>query len=170
MDIWKYLEKKFHNSPKKLYVAKQIFAHGLRISENGTLLLGKIKIPYTSLATAIGVDRRTVKETVISLLNDRKTKDFFKNLENAGPFLREVARILGYRCLIIEVFQDKPGILARIASIIEKKNINIVQVVAEDPNLVKNPKLYIIIACDKVPGEVISEILKDPNIKSLTIH
>ncbi len=167
--VWELLSDMFKDSPKKLYVAKQIFAHGLRVDERGRILLRDIRVPYTSFARAIGVDRRTVKETIAKLLEDERTRAFFRNIEPAGPFLIRVSRMLGYRCLIVEVFRDKPGIIAMVSSALAKRGVNIVQVLAEDPNLVERPKLYMIVTGD-VPGEAVSEILKDPNIKSVTIQ
>jgi len=159
----------FKDSPKKLYVAKQLFAYGLRIDEKGHILLRDIKIPYASFANAVGVDRRTVKETIMKLLQNECTKNFFINIEPAGPFLIKVSRILGYRCLAIEVFEDRPGIIAMVATALAKRGVNIVQILAEDPNLVERPKLYIIVT-GEVPGDAISEILKDSNIKSITVQ
>lgn len=167
--VWKTLSEMFKDSPKKLYVAKQLFTYGLRIDEKGHILLRDVKIPYTSFAKAIGVDRRTVKETIIKLLQNDLTKRFFNNIEPAGPFLIKVLRLLKYRCLTIEVFEDKPGIIAMVATALAKRGVNIVQVLAEDPTLVERPKLYIIVAGD-VPGDAISEILKDSNIKSITVQ
>lgn len=167
--MWKILAEMFKDSPKKLYVAKQLFAYGLRIDSKGRILLGNVKVPYASFASAIGVDRRTVKETVMKLLQNEQTKIFFTNIEPAGPFLIKVSRILGYRCLAIEVFEDRPGIIAMVATALAKRGVNIVQILAEDPNLVERPKLYIIVA-GEVPGDAISEILKNSNIKSITVQ
>ncbi|RLE80923.1 MAG: hypothetical protein DRJ51_04865 [Thermoprotei archaeon] len=168
MDIWERLEEKFGRSSKKMLVAKTIFKYGLRIDDKGQIFLGDIKIPYTSIAKPLGVDRRTVKETVFEILGDNILKDFFKNLEPAGPFLRRVSRILNYRCIAVEVFEDRPGILAKVSGALAKRDVNVVQVIAEDPNLVENPKLYVIVKGEP-PGEAISEILRDPNTKSVTI-
>ena len=167
MKLWKTLEEKLGKDSKKMYVARTLFQYGLRIV-NEEIRLGDIKIPYTSLAKALGVDRRTVKETLKIISEDPFLRKFFEKLENAGPFLRSVSRLLGYRCLVVEVYEDKPGILARIASSLAKYNINIVQVIAEDPNLVENPKLYIIVSCN-IPGETLNEILYNSNVKQVTI-
>jgi len=167
--VWKTLSEMFKDSPKKLYVAKRLFAYGLRIDERGHILLRDVKVPYASFAKAIGVDRRTVKETVMKLLQNDLTRAFFNNIEPAGPFLIKVLRLLKYRCLAIEVFEDKPGIIAMVATALAKRGVNIVQVLAEDPNLVEKPKLYIIVA-GEVPGDAISEILKNSNIKSITVQ
>ncbi|RLE92561.1 MAG: regulator, partial [Thermoprotei archaeon] len=44
----------------------------------------------------------------------------------------------------------------------------IVQVVAEDPNLIPNAKLYIIVEGD-IPGNVIQKMLENPIIKRVTV-
>jgi len=168
LDLWSSLEKRFRRGSKKMLVAKTLFKYGLRINKVGEVFLGDIKIPYTAVSRALGVDRRTLKSTIEDILKERFLRDFFMNLEPAGPFLRRVSKILGYRCLAIEVYEDKPGILAMVSTALAKRGVNIVQVIAEDPNLVEEPKLYVIVA-GEVPGDALNEIIRNENIKSLTI-
>ncbi len=169
MRIWDVIEEKFGRSSKKIAVIKTLMMYGFRIDGNGIIYCGKVKIPYVSVARACNVDRRTVKETIKDLLKNNILKEFFMNLEPAGAFLRKVAKILGYRCLVIRAVEDKPGILAMVSTALAKRNVNIVQVIAEDPNLFENPRLYIITS-NEIPGEAISEILQNKDmIESLTI-
>lgn len=148
---------------KKSKVIRYLIKYGLSVNENGEILCGSIKIPYSSLARAAEVDRRTVRKAVEEILNVPHLKSFFSRIEPAGPSLRKVARLLGYRCLIIEPIRDQPGILALVSSALAKRNINIIQVIAEDPNIYPQQKLYVITE-GEVPGEVIDELLKSPLI------
>lgn len=168
MSIWDRIYQKFGNSEKKICVIKSLLMYGLRVTEKGIFIGEKIKIPYTSIAAALDIDRRTVMECVREIRRDPLLKTFFGNLEPAGASLKNVARILGYRCLVIETYEDKPGILASVARILAEKNINILQVIAEDPNLISEPKLYLIVSSN-ISGDVIDKLLKLPIIKYVTI-
>ncbi len=153
---------------KKLEVLKVLLKYGLSVRD-GVIYLGeRIKVPYKSVALEAGVDRRTVFETTRLITNDEFLREFFSRLRPAGPSLVNVAKLLGYRCLVVETFEDKPGILAWVASALAEKGINILQVVAEDPTLYEEPKLYIVVS-SSVPGEVIDKILQHPAIKRVSI-
>ncbi len=166
--MWEKIRRAFRRSGKKLEIAKLMITYGLSVNEMEEILCGTLRIPHTSAAKACGTDRRTVKETVRTILGDPELREFYRNLEPAGSSLKRVSRLMGYRCLTIETTKDQPGIIAGVSSSLAKRNINIVQIVAEDPNLYPQPRLYIIVSGD-VPGEALTEILQQPVIKSLTI-
>lgn len=173
VEIWSRIERLFSRREKgrpaerSLKVIKTIIAHGFRIGRDRQVYCGDVRIPITSLAEACGVDRRTVRKAIEVVASDPKLRSFFENLEPAGPFLRKVSEMLGYSCLIVETFRDQPGIIASVSSVLAKRGINIVQIVAEDPSLYEEPKLYII-AQGEIPQDVMSEILSNPLIKSLS--
>ncbi|RLE66766.1 MAG: hypothetical protein DRJ38_00855 [Thermoprotei archaeon] len=169
--LWDLINLKFGRAEKKLRVIKAFLKYGFKLKrEKGKVFiyLDKVKISYSALANALGVDRRVVVETVKNLIEDEFLRNFFENLEPAGASLRGVSRLLGYRCLIVETYEDKPGILASVAAALAKRNINILQVIADDPNIIENPKLYVIVSGD-VPGDVVNEILENKIIKNITI-
>lgn len=165
--IWPEVERVLGSSEKRLKIAQTILLHGLRITEKG-VYCGDLKVTISSLAKVCGVDRRTVLETLRAIRGSKKLREIFENIEPAGPFLYKVARTLGYRCLIIQVHRDQPGILASVSTALAKRNVNIVQVVAEDPNIFPEAKLYVIVE-GEVPGDAIQEILSNPVIKSISI-
>ena len=153
-----------------------LIRHGLSVREaerrgrrGPRAFLGDILVPYRSIARACEVDWRTVKETLERIRRNKFLREFFENMESAGPFLRGVTRLLGYRCIVIEVTRDKPGILAYVSTLLAERGINILQVVAEHLLLVENPKLYVIIE-DEVPGDAIPLLLKHEVIKSVTVY
>lgn len=162
------IDEIFREKPGRREVAKLLIKMGISV-KNRELYLGNVKIPYISIASALGVDRRVVVSTIDEILRDDELRFFFQNLLPAGPFLRDVARNMGYTCLTIVPHRDQPGILAAITSIIAKYNVNIVQVIAEDPRLYPVQKVYIVVEGD-VPGGAISEIMKLDFIKSLQIE
>jgi len=160
--------KEFSNSEKKLKIAKTLLENGLRINEKGEIYLRNIRIPYQSIARATSTDRRTVKETIEKIKNHPELYPFYKNLTPAGPFLRDIAKTAGYRVLTIEVHHDQPGIIAHVAKILSDKNINILQTIAEYPDLYENPRLYVIIE-GNIKGNIIEKIMEHGAIKSVKI-
>ncbi len=167
--IWRKLIEVFQSSERKLRVARLLLEHGLRIDENGNIKLGEIKIPYSSVAQAAGVDRRTVTETIKKIMNDPELYEVYRKMLSAGPSLKEVAKTLNLRVLTIEVYHDQPGIIAHVSKILSKNNINILQVIAEYPELFDNPKLYIVIE-GNIQGDLIEEIMSHGAIKSVKIN
>jgi len=171
VNLWKIINRKFGRAEKKLRVVRAFIRYGLKIKkEKGRLgiYLDKIRIPSSSLAEALNIDRRVVVETVKNIYEDSFLREFFEKLEPAGASFRGVSRLLGYRCLVIETYEDRPGILASVSSALAKRNVNILQVIADDPNIIENPKLYVIVS-GEVPSNVVSEILKNDVIKNITI-
>ena len=166
--IMNEIMKAFSRSEKKLRIAKTLLENGLRINEKGEILLGEIKIPYQSLAKATGTDRRTVKETIEKIMNNPELYTVYKNMESAGPFLRKIAKTTGYRVLTIEVHHDQPGILAHVAKILAEENINILQTIAEYPDIYENPRLYVIME-GNIKGNLIEKIMEHGAIKSVKI-
>lgn len=165
--MWAYLEKKFKDFPAQQIVAKKIIELGLRIGEN-RIFCGDIEIKDVALAKATGVDRRIVKATIKTIKEDKELKKLFENIWPAGAFLKNVARYLGHGVVEIEAEADRPGILSSAATLIASKNINIKQVHADDPNLIKNPKLTIITE-KEIPGNLINEFLKIKGVKKVSI-
>ncbi len=167
--FWQRVENIFHDQEKKRRVVEILLRYGLSVRD-GIIYLGeRVKVPYKSVAEEAGVDRRTVVEATREISRDEFLSEFFRRLRPAGPSMAEVARLLGYRCLTVEVYRDEPGILALVAGKLAERGINILQVVAEDPGLYKNrQKLYVVVS-SPVPGDVIDEILRHPAVKRVSL-
>ncbi|RLF07776.1 MAG: amino acid-binding protein [Thermoprotei archaeon] len=166
--MWSIIVKKFEEAPAKLKVAKLLVENGFRIGENGKIYCGDIEIPDTKIARVLNVDRRVVRETVKYIMSDEMLKKVFTRLKPAGALLRDVATLFSYGVLEIRAEPSAVGIIAGVTEALAKAGISIRQIHAEDPDLNPDPKL-IIITEKPVPGEVIPEILKVPNVKSVTI-
>jgi predicted regulator of amino acid metabolism with ACT domain len=166
--MWKSIAEKFKEAPAKLKVAKLLIENGLRIGENGKIYCGDVEIPDTKIARVLDVDRRVVRETIRYIVSDEVLRKVFTRLKPAGALLRDVAALFGYGVLEIRADPSAVGIIAGVTQALAKAGISIRQIHAEDPDLNPDPKL-IVIAERAVPGEVIQEILKVPNVKSVTI-
>ncbi len=176
MRLWDEVEREFGRSESKKRVVVTLLMHGLSIKEKerggrrvSGIFLGDIPVPYKSVSQVCGVDWRTVKEAVDAIRRNTFLREFFAKVENAGPFLRGVTKLLGYRCIVVETVRDQPGILAYISGLLAEKNINILQVVAEHPLLVRSPKLYVIIE-GEVPGDFVPKALHHQAIRSVTVY
>ena len=174
--LWEEMDREFGRSESQYKVVLTLLNHGLsiRITERNLerrvrVYLGDIEIPYKSLARACGVDWRTIKSALDRISRNPFLRDFFENMENAGPFLRGVVDKLGYRCIVIETKIDRPGIIAYVTRLLADKNVNILQVIAEHPLISSPPKLHIIIE-GEVPGEVIPQILKHEAISKVSVY
>jgi len=166
--MWKSIAKKFEEAPAKLKVARLLIENGLRIGEDGRVYCGDVEIPDTKIARVLDVDRRVVRETIKYVMSDEILRKVFTRLKPAGALLRDVAALFGYGVLEIRADPSAVGIIAGVAQALAKAGISIRQIHAEDPDLNPDPKL-IVITERAVPGEVIQEILKVPNVKSVTI-
>ncbi len=131
--------------PVRKQIAKTLLRYGLKVSEDMKIKAGgDIEVPYTKIAKAIDVDRRVVKETVGGMiLKIPELKEIYTNLEPT-VHMKHVGRHVGYGVIEIEPEPRAIGILAKIAQKIAEKGINIVQVVAEDPELYPEATLTII--------------------------
>ncbi|RLE89855.1 MAG: hypothetical protein DRJ49_01700 [Thermoprotei archaeon] len=174
--LWEEMKREFRRSESQYKVALALLNHGLsiRVVRRGVerrvrIYLGSIEIPYKSLAEACGVDWRTVKSALDKISKNPFLREFFENIENAGPFFRGVVDKLGYRCIVVETKVDKPGIIAYVTRLLADKNVNILQVIAEHPLISTPPKLHIIIE-GEVPGEVIPQILKHEAISKISVY
>jgi predicted regulator of amino acid metabolism with ACT domain len=166
--MWKSIAKKFEEAPAKLKVARLLIENGLRIGEDGRIYCGNVEIPDAKIARVLDVDRRVVRETIKYIMSDEVLRKVFTCLKPAGALLRDVAALFGYGVLEIRADPNAVGIIAGVAQALAKAGISIRQIHAEDPDLNPDPKL-IMITERAVPGEVIQEILKVPNVKSVTI-
>lgn len=166
--MWKEVEKFFSNSPAKLKVARVMVELGLSINDKGRIMCGNVEIPDTSIARAISVDRRVVRQTVKEIINNERMKSIFTKIKPAGSFLKEVAPELGYGVLEIRAQPTAIGVIAKATSYIAEAGLSIRQILAEDPDLNPDPKL-LIITDKRVPGEVISKILTIPTVTKVSI-
>jgi len=167
--LWSKIAKHFEEYPGRLKVAKMLVELGLRIDPDGKIYCGPIEMDEAKIARALGVDRRTVKATAKSILEDDFLREIFSKLKPSGAFLRDVAKLLGYG--VIEIYADSrmKGILAGAAQAIARRGISIRQAVADDPDLHPEPKLTIITE-KPIPGDIIPELLRIEGVNKVVVY
>lgn len=164
----KTLDEKIGKHKAKMTIIKAMLENGIRIGEDGFFYAGPFKINDTSLAKALNIDRRVVRETANMISNDQLLRKFFYNLEPISS-MKNVCSIIGFTAIIITAKNPKKsGIVSNVTSLVSKYNLNIRQIFADDPELFENPKLTIVIEGD-VPGDFLSELSKNEDIKTITI-
>jgi predicted regulator of amino acid metabolism with ACT domain len=166
--MWRQISDRLKEYPGRLKVARTLVELGLSVRD-GKVYCGEVEQSELKMARAIGVDRRTVRETAEFIESDPMLQPVFKGLRPAGPFLPNVAKFLGYR--VIEIYGDphEVGIVAEATALISKEGISIRQAVADDPDLTPEPKLTLVI--EKEPsGEALQKMLKIPGVVKLATY
>jgi predicted regulator of amino acid metabolism with ACT domain len=167
--MWDRIKHKFEKFPARIAVARKIVELGLRVGEKGKIYCADVEINDAALARAAKVDRRAVRATVEVILSDNDLKSIFGNIAPAGPFLKNVAKDLGFGVVEIEAEAGTPGIVAKTTQLISEENISIRQAHAGDPELEEIPKLTIITE-KPVQGELYNKLLKIEGIKKVSIY
>jgi uncharacterized protein len=164
--MWKRIELKLKDYPARVKVARLMVELGLNIDPQGKISCGSIEMNDVKIGRAAGVDRRVVRETVRLILSDAELARLFRNLRPAGSFLRDVAKDLGFS--VIEVYADptKSGVIAGVSDLIAREGVSIRQAVADDPELIPEPKL-VVITEKAVSGETLRGILKVPGVSKI---
>ena len=165
--MWKRIEAKLKDYPARVKVARLMVELGLNIDSQGKISCGDVEMNDVKIGRAAGVDRRVVRETIRLILSDSELARLFRNLRPAGSFLRDVAKDLGFS--VIEIYADptKSGVIAGVSGLIAREGVSIRQAVADDPELIPEPKL-VVITEKAVSGETLQEILKVPGVSKIT--
>jgi hypothetical protein len=167
--MWPKLREAFKDYPAQLSVVRVLFRYGLRVKESGEIACGNMKVPAVQVAAEAGVDRRAVDATARRILEDRKLREIFENLEPI-TYLKGVAQQLGLG--VIEIIPEdaaKPGILKEVTGVISEFNISIRQAVADDPYFTAQPKLTLI-TDEPVGGAVIEALRRLPSVRSVIVY
>lgn len=167
--MWNTIKEHFEGCNERLKVARVLVENGLSIQDR-KILLNQIEIPPVRIARVAGVDRRTVTETLSAIKDDRELRIIFEELRSAGHSLKEIAKHLNLGVVEISVIDPKAhGILAKSATILTEGGLSIRQAIVDDPELSPEPKLTLIVE-KKIPGEVISELLKIEGVAKISIY
>lgn len=167
--MWNSISKHFEGYPERLKVARVLVENGLSI-KNQKICLNQIEIPPVRIARVAGVDRRTVTETINIIKDNRELRLIFEEIRPAGHSLKEIAKHLNLGVVeITPVNARTRGILANSAMLLNKGGLGIRQAIVDDPELSPEPKLTLIVE-RKIPGELISELLKINGVAKVSVY
>ncbi|MFP3133665.1 MAG: regulator [Nitrososphaeria archaeon] len=168
VSFMKILLERYKDKPAKVKLIKKLISYGLSIKD-GSIYCNDIEIPYVSIARAAEVDQRVVKSLVKEISSDPFLSNVFSKLKTTVNMI-SVASELGYG--VIEITAKDPkeeGIVAAVSSLISSAKLSIKQVIAEDPDIYEEPKLYII-TDGQIQGDLIPKIKQISFVKSITIY
>lgn len=167
--MWSKIKTNLEAYPERLKVARVLIENGLSAKED-KIYLNQIEIPPVRIARVAGVDRRTVNETLTSIHYNPELRMIFEEIRPAGHSLKEIAKHLNLGVLeITPTNASSPGILSNAASALNKANLSIRQAIVDDPELSPEPKLTLIVE-KKIPGDLISELLKIPGVAKVSVY
>lgn len=165
--MWDLLTRYFQRFPAQTRVAQKLLTHGFAVREDG-VYSGDVAISDTALARACKVDRRIINATLETIRHEPELLKVYSRLLPA-TLLKDAAPVM--RWGVIEIVPSdarEPGILAHVAVVIAKRGISIRQAIVDDPDLVEEPRLYVITE-SPVPMDVIAEIREGRGVKSVVI-
>ncbi len=168
LDLWKRIQTQFKKQKGRLNVVRKMIELGMRVDENGKLYVGEAEVDDTAIARAAGVDRRVIRSTTKQILDNSELREIFTRIKPVGASLVEIAKILDYSVLVIRSDPHKPGVIASVTSVLAKHDLVVRQALADDPDLVPEPCLTLVID-GKIPAKAIDEIRSLPLVKSLTM-
>jgi hypothetical protein len=149
-------------------VAGFLLENGFGVNAEGRVVCNDIEISATKVAKAIGTDRRVVDATARHILESASLREIFTNMR-ATPDLSLLAGPLGLSVItIIPKDAREKGIIGAAMEVVTGHNLNIRQIFVTDPVLSEEPKLVIIID-GNIPGIVIEEIKKLPQVKQVIL-
>jgi predicted regulator of amino acid metabolism with ACT domain len=149
-------------------VAQIMIQNGIRLDSKGRFYVGPVRITDTAIARAAGVDRRAVRETAKFILSNRSLASLFLKLRPFGSSLVDIAKALGYSVLRIESDPHSWGVISDVTSVLAKHRIVVRQALADDPDLIPEPRLTLVVE-GRLPPEAVEQIRSLKCVKSLTL-
>ncbi|MGQ9781385.1 MAG: hypothetical protein ACUVQ8_03920 [Nitrososphaeria archaeon] len=165
--IWSIIEGSTRRRKAQMMVLRKMLETGIRVNRDGRYYFDDIEVQDVSISRALGIDRRVVRQTADLILSDPDLENIFTRLIPVA-FYRDVSPYLGFTVIVVTSQPERPGVISEVTSIIAKHRLTIRQALADDPELVKEPKLTIVIE-GEIPSDVITELQNMKVVKSLTI-
>jgi predicted regulator of amino acid metabolism with ACT domain len=167
--MWSNIKKHFEDYPERLKVARVLVENGLTVKDR-KIYLNQIEIQPIRIARVAAVDRRTVNETLCAINDNRELRLIFEEIRSAGHSLKEIAKHLNLGVVEVTPVDAKAhGILANSAMLLTRGGLSIRQAIVDDPELSPEPKLTLIVE-KKIPGELISELLKIEGVAKVSVY
>jgi len=152
-------------SNARMYVAKSLLENGISV-KGSELYVNSVKIPTTSVAKALGVDRRVVTKTIQEIQDNPRLRQLFMNIrDHPSTFLEN------YETLEITFLDHSQTVevMSHILYLMAKYGINIRNIVLDDPIISPDPKLTIA-TYQPVSGEIIDEMKVGKNVRGVTVY
>jgi predicted regulator of amino acid metabolism with ACT domain len=166
--MWSDIIHEFADSPSQSRVVRFLLENGFGVTEDGRISCNGIEVPATSVAKAIGSDRRVVDSTARRILERPMLRDIFLNMR-ATPDLSRVAESLGFTVItVLPKNANERGIVGAAVRVLTEHMLSIRQIFVTDPQFAEEPKLVIIVE-EPLPHGVIEQIRALPQVKQVII-
>ena len=166
--MWDIVKIKFDKYPAQEKIAEKMMEAGISVRD-GTLHSGDIRMPASSLALSIGVDRRVVLSTIETIMADDQLVEVFSNIAPICSF-KAVAPHMKWGVLeILPEDVDQPGIMADVTRILASEGVSLRQVLADDPGIQKEPKAFFI-SEKPIPSKLLPKIKELDGVRGVAIY
>jgi predicted regulator of amino acid metabolism with ACT domain len=166
--MWGKIRHYFEKFPAQARVAQRMLSYGFRV-KGDRVYCGAVAVAETALGRAVGVDRRVVSATIRTIRMYPELSRIFRHLWPVAH-LREVAPMMGWGAIeIVPNDARAPGILAGVSSIIARASISIRQVIIDDPEVVDEPRGFIITDAP-VPSELLPAMKAVDGVQGVVLY
>jgi uncharacterized protein len=166
--VWPNIRKQFERQVVRPDIVRKMIECGMRVSEDEKIYVGDVEVDYSAVARAVDVDRRVVKQTVRQIRENRYLYSLFSKTKPLGTSLVDVVNLLGYSAIVIQADPRSPGIMAEVAAILSRQGMVVRQAVAEDPEMVPDAKLTLVVE-GQLTGQAIEELHGLKDVRSIKI-
>jgi uncharacterized protein len=166
--VWPRIKAEFERQFVRPSVVKKMIECGMRVSDNLKLYVGDVEVDYLAVARAAGVDRRVVKQTAEQIRKSPYLYSIFSKTRPLGTSLVDLVSLLGYTAIAVEADPKSPGVMAGVAEILSRHGMVVRQAVAEDPEMVADAKMTLVIE-GQLTGQAMEELNGLKMVRSIKI-
>ncbi|MDG7020827.1 MAG: hypothetical protein JRN23_02725 [Nitrososphaerota archaeon] len=150
-------------------MVRKMLEYGIRVTEEGRLFVGGMEVDYSALARDAGTDRRVVKQAARRITSDPFLFSVFSGVAPVGASLLHVVSTIGCSAIIIEADPRAAGVISGVAGVLAKHGVVVRQALADDPDMVKDANLTLIVE-GPVGGGVIGELERLETVRGITVR
>ena len=166
--MWGNIRKQFERQVVRPVIVRKMIECGMRVSDDEKIFVDDVEVDYTAVANALDVDRRVVKQTARQIRQNRYLYSLFSKTKPLGTSLVDVVSQLGYTAVVIEADPKSPGVMAGAAEILSRHGMVVRQAVAEDPEMVPDAKMTLVIE-GQLSGQAMAELNGLQVVRSIKI-
>jgi predicted regulator of amino acid metabolism with ACT domain len=166
--MWANVRRQFERQVVRPEIVRKMIECGMRVSEDEKIYVDDVEVDYTAVAKALDVDRRVVKQTAQQIRRNRYLFSLFSRTKPLGTSLVDVVTQLGYTAIVIEADPKSPGVMAAVAEILSRHGMVVRQAVAEDPEMVQDAKMTLVVA-GLLTGQAMEELNGLGMVRSIKI-
>lgn len=166
--MWGRIRHYFEKFPAQARVAQLMLSYGFRV-KGERIYCGDVAVAETAIGRALDVDRRVVSATIRTIHQHPELSRIFRRLWPVAH-LRDVAPAMGWGAIeIVPTDARASGILAGVSSIIARASLSIRQVIVDDPEVVDEPRGFIITDAP-VPSELLPSMKAVEGVQGVVLY